>query len=579
MVYVLLYETPVGYTLFQVNDEKKLSKTEPDDIYDKFFEQGSNLASENGESAKKKKKSKSSAPIELAHFQPFSTTQEALLAATSVISGTVSDGLQTFLQKKLKKMLNEGNGSIKLAVEDKSLATALKDSGILLDQSKCVYDATSAELFRGIRQRFSELFPQATQSSRITADGSASGESSLLRTMQLGLSHALGRYKLKFSSDKVDTMVIQAVGLLDELDKEINIYSMRVKEWYGWHYPELQSILNASGVPNNNLVYTKLVVQAGLRQNFAQSAGELHTVFGHDSDEDHEILIKSIVDGAETSMGVEIAELDIVNIQSLAQRVVSMSEYRLQLAEYLTNRMNAIAPNLTVLLGELVGARLISHAGSLLNLAKQPASTIQILGAEKALFRALKTKHDTPKYGLIYHASLIGQASTKNKGKISRVLAAKSALAIRVDALSADVADEDGGSGSNISTVVGYEGRAKVEARLRQLEGGGTTTNNSNGVLTAAKTAKYDPIAAKTASTNSASAAPYNPASDVVLDDILPSNDDEKKSKKEKKEKKKKEKRGDEDGKKEKKRKHDEDGDEVERKSKKEKKQKKQKAT
>merc|ERR1712174_153884 len=95
------------------------------------------------------------------------------------------------------------------------------------------------------------------------------------------------------------------------------------------------------------------------------------------------------------------------------------------LSEYLKLRMSAIAPNLTYMVGELVGARLISHAGSLLSLAKHPASTVQILGAEKALFRALKTKHDTPKYGLIYHASLIGQAQPKNKGKISRVLAAK----------------------------------------------------------------------------------------------------------------------------------------------------------
>merc|ERR1712021_256738 len=118
-------------------------------------------------------------------------------------------------------------------------------------------------------------------------------------------------------------------------------------------------------------------------------------------------------------------------------------EYRTELFEYLKNRMNAIAPNLTILLGELVGARLISHAGSLMNLAKQPASTVQILGAEKALFRALKTKHDTPKYGLIYHASLIGQATPKFKGKISRVLAAKCALSIRVDALSDETREVD----------------------------------------------------------------------------------------------------------------------------------------
>lgn len=95
-----------------------------------------------------------------------------------------------------------------------------------------------------------------------------------------------------------------------------------------------------------------------------------------------------------------------------------MSDYRNQLGDYLKNRMHALAPNLTVLLGELVGARLISHAGSLMNLAKYPSSTVQILGAEKALFRALKTKRDTPKYGIIYHAQLVGQAATKAKGKV-----------------------------------------------------------------------------------------------------------------------------------------------------------------
>merc|ERR1712042_204384 len=110
-----------------------------------------------------------------------------------------------------------------------------------------------------------------------------------------------------------------------------------------------------------------------------------------------------------------------------------MSKTRDELYSYLKERMAMIAPNLTVLVGELVGARLISHAGSLLNLAKHPSSTIQILGAEKALFRALKTKHDTPKYGLIYHASLVGQSNAKLKGKISRTLAAKSSLAARYD--------------------------------------------------------------------------------------------------------------------------------------------------
>merc|ERR1719369_1564666 len=161
-------------------------------------------------------------------------------------------------------------------------------------------------------------------------------------------------------------------------------------------------------------------------------------------------------------MGTEITDEDLTNINTLAERVIELTEYRASLSEYLKLRMTAIAPNLTVMVGELVGARLISHAGSLLNLAKHPASTVQILGAEKALFRALKTKKDTPKYGLIYHASLIGQTGAKNKGKMSRMLAAKSALATRVDAL-----------GEETNTTLGVEHRAKLEKTLRYLEEGG----------------------------------------------------------------------------------------------------------
>merc|ERR1719305_1363992 len=135
-------------------------------------------------------------------------------------------------------------------------------------------------------------------------------------------------------------------------------------------------------------------------------------------------------------MGTDITEEDLLSIRELCDQVIDLSTNRAALAEYLQQRMAALAPNLTHMVGELVGARLISHAGSLMNLAKHPSSTVQILGAEKALFRALKTKKNTPKYGLIYHASLVGQAGAKTKGKVSRVLAAKLALCSRVDALS-----------------------------------------------------------------------------------------------------------------------------------------------
>ena len=277
--------------------------------------------------------------------------------------------------------------------------------------------------------------------------------------MQLGLSHSLSRHKLKFSPDKVDTMIVQAIALLDDLDKELNTYAMRVKEWYGWHFPEMARIVN------DNLAYARIILKMGMRTSAANA--DLAEILP----EEIETAVKA---AAEISMGTEITEEDLENIKNLAEQVVGFTEYRQQLSSYLSARMAAIAPNLTTLVGDLVGARLISHAGSLMNLAKSPASTIQILGAEKALFRALKTKHDTPKYGLIYHASLIGQATGKNKGKIARVLAAKAAIGLRVDALS-EWGVEGEGKGDMVTeeekSALGVEARGKIERRLASLEG------------------------------------------------------------------------------------------------------------
>lgn len=270
--------------------------------------------------------------------------------------------------------------------------------------------------------------------------------------MSLGLSHSLARHKLKFSPDKIDTMIVQAIGLLDDLDKELNTYAMRVKEWYGWHFPEMAKILN------DNIAYARVVLKMGMRTNWEST--DLTDILP----EEIEAAVKN---AADRSMGTEISEEDLENIQALAEQVVGFAEYRQQLASYLSARMTAIAPNLTALVGELVGARLIAHAGSLLNLSKSPASTIQILGAEKALFRALKTKHDTPKYGLIYHASLIGQATGKNKGKMARILAAKASLGLRVDALAeweGDVTDEE-------RAALGMEARYNLERKLAAMEG------------------------------------------------------------------------------------------------------------
>eukprot|EP00029_Vermamoeba_vermiformis_P007221 TRINITY_DN3061_c0_g1_i1.p1 TRINITY_DN3061_c0_g1~~TRINITY_DN3061_c0_g1_i1.p1 ORF type:complete len:347 (-),score=117.68 TRINITY_DN3061_c0_g1_i1:33-1073(-) len=227
------------------------------------------------------------------------------------------------------------------------------------------------------------------------------------------------RYKI--SPDKADAMIVQSISMLDELDKELNTYTMRVKEWYGWHFPELAKIVSDS------IQYVKVVKQLGLRSQIKEA--DLTGVI-------EKSVADQIRDFAEVSMGVDdIKQEDLVHIIQICDQVLDVSAYRDQLCEYIKNRMHAIAPNLTELVGEIVGARLIAQSGGLLNLAKQPASTVQILGAEKALFRALKTKQQTPKYGLIYHASMVDQKSSQHNGKISRVLANKAALATRIDAL------------------------------------------------------------------------------------------------------------------------------------------------
>nr|XP_020441751.1 nucleolar protein 58 [Monopterus albus] len=419
---LVLFETAAGYAIFKVLDESKLQQV--DNLYKEF-----------------ETPEKANTIVKLKHFEKFLDTTEALAAATALVEGKIGKSLKKVLKKVVAKEPHE-----QLAISDAKLGGVVKDK---LDVS-CVHSPAVAELMRCIRSQMESLIT-----------GLPPREMS---AMSLGLAHSLSRYKLKFSPDKVDTMIVQAISLLDDLDKELNNYIMRCREWYGWHFPELGKVIT------DNLAYCKTVCKIGDRTNVA--ASDLSDILPEETEAEVKLA-------AEISMGTEVSEQDINNIKHLCDQVIEISEYRAQLYDYLKNRMMAIAPNLTVMVGELVGARLIAHAGSLLNLAKHPASTVQILGAEKALFRALKTHKDTPKYGLIYHASLVGQTTAKNKGKISRMLAAKAALAIRYDAL-----------GEDTNAEMGAENRAKLEARLHQLEEKGIRRISGTGKAMA-KADKY----------------------------------------------------------------------------------------
>jgi nucleolar protein 56 len=184
-------------------------------------------------------------------------------------------------------------------------------------------------------------------------------------------------------------MIIQAIALLDQLDKDVNLFSMRIREWYGYHFPELVKL-----VPDN-YEYARVAKFIGAKEKLTtDKLTDLASLLGDDT-----TRAQNVIDAAASSMGSILSEIDMLNISAFATRVVSIADYRKSLTSYLAEKMNLVAPSLTALLGERIGARLISHAGSLTNLSKYPASTVQILGAEKALFRALKTKGNTPKVG------------------------------------------------------------------------------------------------------------------------------------------------------------------------------------
>ena len=247
-----------------------------------------------------------------------------------------------------------------------------------------------------------------------------------MRRAQLGLGHAYSRGRCAQDVNRNDKPIMQTVALIEQLDKDINTFCMRLKEWFAWHFPEMTKIVS------DNSVYALLIneIEAS-RENVVQSNKEaISAVLMSDE------KAQQVIDAAKISMGMDMKDTDALQIKKWAERCTDLIHFRESLAQYLKDRMSAVAPNLAALIGEILGAKLIAHSGGLTNLSKYPASTIQILGAEKALFRALKTKGKTPKYGLIFNSTFIGRAAQKNKGKISRYLANKCAIASRVDCFS-----------------------------------------------------------------------------------------------------------------------------------------------
>jgi nucleolar protein 56 len=224
------------------------------------------------------------------------------------------------------------------------------------------------------------------------------------------------------ASEERDLLVKHAIDAIGEIDKSINVLVMRLREWYSLHHPSLSRLVEDQDL------YSQIVVSCGGRSDINEDS---LTAIGVS-----ESLARSILESLQKDIGAPFQPADLAVVRSLGDGVQSLYKKRGDLEGYVAEMMSSVAPNITALVGPLVGARLISLAGSLKDLARKPSSTVQVFGAEKALFRSLKTGADPPKHGIIYQVPEIHTSPYWQRGKIARALAGKVSIAARIDAYS-----------------------------------------------------------------------------------------------------------------------------------------------
>ncbi len=245
--------------------------------------------------------------------------------------------------------------------------------------------------------------------------------------------------KLREELANKDLLVIQAINAYDEYTEMINIIYERLREWYGIYFPELSKIVRKIES------YAHLIATLGRRDRFTER--EL-SKYGYSKDR-----IREIVDAARRSSGAELTPRELEVIMEQAETLKTLIRQREEIEEHISELVTEIAPNTTALIGPKLTARLIAKAGGLRKLAMFPASTIQLLGAEKALFLALRKGGKPPKHGIIFQHPYINQSPRSVRGKIARLLAGKIAIAIRTDVF----------GGEYIGDKLAEEVKAKVE--------------------------------------------------------------------------------------------------------------------
>jgi nucleolar protein 56 len=213
------------------------------------------------------------------------------------------------------------------------------------------------------------------------------------------------KFKIKESIGQ-DKLIVQAVSAIDEIDKSLNVFMERLREMYSLHFPEMDKAVAS------HERYAKLVAEYGSRKNIKEP---------------------NLQKLAENSVGMEITKDDVDMLKNFSKHILDLYSLREELVKYIEETTNRIAPNTSEIAGAMLTARLMAKAGGIEKLAKATSSTIQLLGAEKSLFRFLHGKGKSPRFGILATHPLVQSAPEKLKGRIARAIASKLSIAAKID--------------------------------------------------------------------------------------------------------------------------------------------------
>jgi nucleolar protein 56 len=330
-------------------------------------------------------------------FYPDAEQAAAIMRA--VVTGETNDTLDSLAGKLAEK------GFVQIVTEDQMMARAMSKSGKL---DVGVEESSVIKWFRQNQQQYlKELGVMASP----TELGHFVRQSSV----------ELAKSRVSAAVEEKDLLVKNAADAVDEIDKSINVLVMRLREWYSLHHPGLSQIVEEQELFARVLKHC--CGKSSMTERCLKEAGLTEQMI--------EKVMTSLVD-----VGAPMSDSDLTIMQGLARSINQLYKQRTELETYVTNLMEEVAPNMSALAGPLIGARLISIAGSLKELARKPSSTIQVFGAERALFRSIKTGTAPPKHGIIYRVPEINTAPYWIRGKVARALAGKLSIAARIDAYS-----------------------------------------------------------------------------------------------------------------------------------------------